>query len=203
MSAPEGFYCSTSGTVFADKDALTDHYKSDLHRYNLKRKVAGACRAAGAPAALTPLAGGHSPAQRSLAPQSAPRAPLRGRARAGLPPVTREWFEARKEQLASMQTTADAPSLWVCPLTHKKFKTEATYVTHTGTKAFRAAMKAAGLTAAPPAERRAITKRAPEAAQPAPAAEEEGAESGWETDDEMGDADAEVRVGACGVAGGA
>ena len=36
-----GFYCSTSGTVFADKDALTDHYKSDLHRYNLKRKVAG------------------------------------------------------------------------------------------------------------------------------------------------------------------
>lgn len=39
----QGYYCSTSGTVFADKDALTDHYKSELHRYNLKRKVAGAC----------------------------------------------------------------------------------------------------------------------------------------------------------------
>jgi pre-60S factor REI1 len=35
------FYCSTSGTTFRDKDALTEHYKSDLHRYNLKRKVAG------------------------------------------------------------------------------------------------------------------------------------------------------------------
>lgn len=42
MEDPQGYYCSTSGTVFADKDALTDHYKSELHRYNLKRKVAGA-----------------------------------------------------------------------------------------------------------------------------------------------------------------
>lgn len=53
----EGFYSSTSGTYFPDKQSLAEHYASDLHRYNLKRKVAG------------------------------------------LPPVTKDWFEARKEQL--------------------------------------------------------------------------------------------------------
>lgn len=58
-----GFYCSTSGTYFNDKESLAAHYKSDFHRYNLKRKVAG------------------------------------------LPPVTKEWFEARK---AHLSTTAAA-----------------------------------------------------------------------------------------------
>jgi pre-60S factor REI1 len=53
----EGFYSSTSGTYFPDKQSLAEHYASDLHRYNLKRKVAG------------------------------------------LPPVTKDWFDARKEQL--------------------------------------------------------------------------------------------------------
>lgn len=42
MDAKDGVYCSTSGTVFTDKESLAEHYKSDLHRYNLKRKVAGA-----------------------------------------------------------------------------------------------------------------------------------------------------------------
>jgi len=41
MDVRDGVYCSTSGTVFTDKDSLAEHYKSDLHRYNLKRKVAG------------------------------------------------------------------------------------------------------------------------------------------------------------------
>uniref|UniRef100_A0A7S0UW75 ZN622/Rei1/Reh1 zinc finger C2H2-type domain-containing protein n=1 Tax=Polytomella parva TaxID=51329 RepID=A0A7S0UW75_9CHLO len=36
-----GFYCSTSGTYFYDKESLTQHYRSDFHRYNLKRKAAG------------------------------------------------------------------------------------------------------------------------------------------------------------------
>lgn len=40
--AAAGLYCSTSGTTFHEREALADHYKSDLHRYNLKRKVAGA-----------------------------------------------------------------------------------------------------------------------------------------------------------------
>eukprot|EP00879_Flechtneria_rotunda_P027865 GHRR01029898.1.p2 GENE.GHRR01029898.1~~GHRR01029898.1.p2 ORF type:complete len:109 (-),score=13.90 GHRR01029898.1:540-866(-) len=42
--AETGFYCSTSGTYFLDKESLAEHYKSDFHRYNLKRKVrARAC----------------------------------------------------------------------------------------------------------------------------------------------------------------
>lgn len=35
-------WCSTSGTVLAGQDDLKTHYKSELHRYNLKRKAAGA-----------------------------------------------------------------------------------------------------------------------------------------------------------------
>ena len=34
-----GFYCSTSGTMFATKEEFQEHMKSDFHRYNLKRKV--------------------------------------------------------------------------------------------------------------------------------------------------------------------
>lgn len=30
-----------SGTYFTDKESLAEHYRSDFHRYNLKRKVAG------------------------------------------------------------------------------------------------------------------------------------------------------------------
>ena len=84
-----GFYCSTSGTYFHDKESLAEHYKSDFHRYNLKRKVAG------------------------------------------LPPVTKDWFEARKAQLTSTaaSTTSGAATVrtWVEPLTKKKFATENTY----------------------------------------------------------------------------
>jgi hypothetical protein len=39
--ADSGLYCGTSGTTFHERDALAAHYRSDLHRYNLKRKVAG------------------------------------------------------------------------------------------------------------------------------------------------------------------
>jgi hypothetical protein len=39
----DGFYCSTSGATFTEREALADHYRSELHRYNLKRKVAGEC----------------------------------------------------------------------------------------------------------------------------------------------------------------
>ncbi|GFR48596.1 hypothetical protein Agub_g10500 [Astrephomene gubernaculifera] len=87
--AQTGFYCSTSGTYFADLQSLSEHYKSDFHRYNLKRKVAG------------------------------------------LPPVTKEWFEARKAQLSSAAAGASAAApvqrIWIDPLTKKKFNTENTY----------------------------------------------------------------------------
>ena len=68
----EGFYSSTSGTYFADEAALKEHYQSDLHRYNLKRKVAG------------------------------------------LPPVTKEWFDARKEQLTLTGGTAQVHKVRYC-----------------------------------------------------------------------------------------
>lgn len=44
-SAQGGFYCSTSGSHIATKEALLDHYKSELHRYNLKRKASVRCDA--------------------------------------------------------------------------------------------------------------------------------------------------------------
>lgn len=69
----EGFYSSTSGTYFPDKQSLADHYASDLHRYNLKRKVAG------------------------------------------LPPVTKEWFDERKQQLTLGGGAADAQKVRFLP----------------------------------------------------------------------------------------
>jgi hypothetical protein len=39
--AQTSFYCSTSGSWFTDKEQLAEHYRSELHRYNLKRKVGG------------------------------------------------------------------------------------------------------------------------------------------------------------------
>uniref|UniRef100_A0A061QV15 Pre-60S factor REI1 n=1 Tax=Tetraselmis sp. GSL018 TaxID=582737 RepID=A0A061QV15_9CHLO len=104
-----GFYCSTSGTVFTSKDDLAEHYRSDFHRYNLKRKVAG------------------------------------------LPPVTREWFEARKAQLAQSEKEREdaAEQVWICPLTKKKFNSEQTYLAHLRSKKYRELLKRRGLDSAP------------------------------------------------------
>ena len=36
MTSPthgQGVYCATAGAVFSERDALADHYSSDLHRY--------------------------------------------------------------------------------------------------------------------------------------------------------------------------
>ena len=110
-----GTFCSTSGSYFQDKEALAAHYKSDFHRYNLKRKLAN------------------------------------------LPPVTKEWFEARREQLAASQAAAGGSALapgatrfWVDPQTRKNFKTEHTYLAHTRSKKFLDALRKAGLQAPPP-----------------------------------------------------
>lgn len=41
MSAnPEYFTCVTCNVAFNNSDIQRDHYKTDWHRYNLKRKVA-------------------------------------------------------------------------------------------------------------------------------------------------------------------
>lgn len=109
--AATGFYCSTSGTYFTDKEALAEHYKSDFHRYNLKRKVAG------------------------------------------LPPVTREWFEARKAQLVSTAAatgTAPVTKIWMDPLTKKKFMTENTYNTFVTSKKYLDLVRKSGAPAPEP-----------------------------------------------------
>lgn len=86
----EGFYSSTSGTCFPDKQSLAEHYASDLHRYNLKRKVAG------------------------------------------LPPVTKEWFDARKQQLTLSGGGAAAQMVGLCRML------EHTRYMHIGKQADRA-----------------------------------------------------------------
>ena len=66
-NTPGLFYASTSDVPFHSEAELREHYKSDWHRYNLKRKVAG------------------------------------------LPPVTRDWFEARRSKLLSTGAAAAPP----------------------------------------------------------------------------------------------
>jgi hypothetical protein len=65
--------------------------------------------------------------------------------------VTAEWFEARRGQLESLQSKAqaDADKVFVCPLTGKRFQSEGTYESHTRTRKFKDALKKAGLSEAP------------------------------------------------------
>jgi pre-60S factor REI1 len=107
MREQTGFYCSTSGTYFSDKESLSEHYKSDFHRYNLKRKVAG------------------------------------------LPPVSREWFDARKAQLTSATTTPHQ-KIWYDPLTKRKFMSENTYRAHVNSKKYQDLVKQSGQPAPAP-----------------------------------------------------
>eukprot|EP01024_Parvocaulis_polyphysoides_P005698 TRINITY_DN11423_c0_g2_i1.p2 TRINITY_DN11423_c0_g2~~TRINITY_DN11423_c0_g2_i1.p2 ORF type:complete len:471 (-),score=101.47 TRINITY_DN11423_c0_g2_i1:775-2082(-) len=105
------YYSSTSGTYFKNKESLNEHYKSDFHRYNLRRKVAG------------------------------------------LPPVTREWFEARKSQLEQLEAArgiaGSHKKIWVCPLTKKKFQSLNTYNTYRKSKKFQDLMKKQGIESVP------------------------------------------------------
>ncbi|EFJ43099.1 hypothetical protein VOLCADRAFT_96796 [Volvox carteri f. nagariensis] len=132
-----GFYCSTSGTYFADLQSLSEHYKSDFHRYNLKRKVAG------------------------------------------LPPVTKDWFEARKAQLSSAAagaTAAPVQRTWIDPLTKKKFNTENTYLAFVRSKKYAELVRKSGQ---PPPEPIILTRQAAaENGQPQQDATSAGAANG-------------------------
>lgn len=88
-----GVFCGTAGTYFQERETLSEHYKSEFHRYNLKRKVAG------------------------------------------LPPVTREWYEARRSQLISSSGTP-IQKTWFDPLTRKKFYSENTFLAYTRSKKY-------------------------------------------------------------------
>ena len=35
MAEESGLYCVTAGTYFRDKETLTEHYKSEFHRYDI------------------------------------------------------------------------------------------------------------------------------------------------------------------------
>ncbi|KAL0053774.1 hypothetical protein WJX82_010594 [Trebouxia sp. C0006] len=128
---PQGFYSTTSGTYFSDKDSLAEHYKSDFHKYNLKRKVAG------------------------------------------LPPVTKEWFDSRKELLSSTATVGPVQKFWYDPLTKKKFSTENTYLAHVNSKKYKDLLKKTGQDAPAPVvtarrgDTAGATTTAPTAAQSA------------------------------------
>ena len=67
-----------------------------------------------------------------------------------MPPVTREWFEARKETLAA---SAGAPvaKIWTDPLTKKKFGSENTYKAFVNSKKYKDLVKQSGQPAPQPA----------------------------------------------------
>ncbi|KAH7624010.1 hypothetical protein Ndes2526B_g01262 [Nannochloris sp. 'desiccata'] len=97
----DGVYCSTAGTYFNERDSLQEHYQSEFHRYNLKRKIAG------------------------------------------LPPVTKEWYEARRAQLAA-SASGPLQRIWLDPLTKKKFYSENTYQAFTRSKKYLDLVKRSG-----------------------------------------------------------
>ncbi|KAK9821205.1 hypothetical protein WJX74_010152 [Apatococcus lobatus] len=100
-------YSSTAGTYFTDKESLAEHYRSELHQYNLRRKVAG------------------------------------------LPPVTREWFDARKDQLQGTASAA-VQKTWFDPLTKKRFGSENTYLAHVNSKKYKDLVTKSGAPAPEP-----------------------------------------------------
>ncbi len=81
---------------------------------------------------------------------------------AGLPAVTKEWFDARKAQLSSVSTTGAAPGqkVWLDPLTKKKFMSENTYQAHVRSKKYQDLVRASGAPAPAPV----VTVRAAEPA---------------------------------------
>ncbi|KAI8111762.1 hypothetical protein M9435_004261 [Picochlorum sp. BPE23] len=107
----DGVYCSTAGAVFQEREALQEHYHSEFHRYNLKRKVAG------------------------------------------LPPVTKEWFEARRAQMTSSSSKKNVQKIWIDPLSKKKFLSENTYVAFTKSKKYQELVRKSGKPAPEPVVR--------------------------------------------------
>lgn len=81
----------------------------------------------------------------------------------GLPPVTAEWFEARRSHLSSLQQQS-ADVVYICPLTNKKFQSEGTYENHTKTQKFKAALKKANMETVPPPK--TVPRRAADTARP-------------------------------------
>jgi pre-60S factor REI1 len=102
-----------------------------------------------------------NPAAHALALRAGRRYNLK-RKIAGLPPVTRDWYDARKAQLAATSAGA-VQRVWFDPLTRKKFYSENTYLVLTRSKKYLDLVKRSGK----PAPAAVVTLRR---AEPAPAA---------------------------------
>lgn len=114
MEAEGGLFCSTANRRFEGQEQLRAHYRTDWHRYNLKRKVVG------------------------------------------LPPVTEEWFNARAEKILAAQRERDAKAakesektVWICPISKKKFSNEKTWDAWVQSKKFTQLMKKHGSSTVP------------------------------------------------------
>ena len=68
---------------------------------------------------------------------------------AGLPPVTRVWFEQRREQLGSA-AGAGAKRVWFDPLTKKRFQSKSTYEAHVSSRKYQDLVKKSGQPAPQP-----------------------------------------------------
>ena len=62
---------------------------------------------------------------------------------AGLPPVTRDWFDARKDQLSS-NAGARVEKTWTDPLTKKRFGSENTYQSFVGSRKYEDLVRKSG-----------------------------------------------------------
>lgn len=69
---------------------------------------------------------------------------------AGLPPVTKEWFEARKSQLSGISAAKSMQKVWFDPLSKKKFYSENTYQAFTRSKKYMEMVKKSGIEAPSP-----------------------------------------------------
>eukprot|EP00775_Hariotina_reticulata_P013233 gene13233-13364_t len=96
---------------------------------------------------------------------------------AGLPPVTKEWFEARKAQLTSASAAAHQ-KIWYDPLTKRKFQTHNTYQAHVNSKKYQELVKQSGQPAPAPV---IMMRKLDNEQEPAVAAK------GWETASEDDD----------------
>ena len=68
---------------------------------------------------------------------------------AGLPPVTRVWFDQRKDQLGSA-AGAGAKRVWFDPLTKKRFQSKSTYQAHVSSRKYQDLVKKSGQPAPEP-----------------------------------------------------
>ena len=81
-AAPARFWCATSNVGFASEAELRAHYRSDFHRYNLKRRAAG----------LGPVARDWFELHRAQLQQAAAPAAAAGPAQVWVDPLTKKRF---------------------------------------------------------------------------------------------------------------